>query len=79
MKVYFEGEKNVFVFKPTSRKKRGFQTNEQRLKAMDTESLAKELALIAEWDRAQVNRAKNGPGLVEFIKKWLESRANEET
>ena len=49
------------------------RTNEERLKALHTYELAKELALIAEWDRGQVKVAKNGPGLVEFMKRWLEA------
>ena len=40
--------------------------------------LAKELALIAEWDRKQLAKAKNGPGLVQFMVDWLQQPAGGE-
>lgn len=52
-------------------------TNEQRLRAMTTDDLAEELALIATWDRKQVAKAQHTIGLVEFMKKWLRSEAKE--
>lgn len=80
MKAYFEGEKGVLVFKPLPVGKRGRakkKTNEERLKSMDTKELAHELALIAEWDRSEVEKAKNGPGLEGFMEKWLKGKALE--
>lgn len=79
MKAYFEGEKGVLVFKPLPGRKRGRpkrKTNEELLKGMDTKELAKELALIVEWDRKEVEKAKEGPGLVAFMERWLRSAAN---
>lgn len=79
MKAYFEGEKGVLVFKPLPGRKRGRpkkRTNEERLKEMDTRELANELALIVEWDRKEVQKAKEGPGLVTFLEKWLRSAAD---
>lgn len=52
-------------------------TNEDRLKAMNINELAEELALIATWDRTQVAKAQRTIGLVEFMKKWLQSEAKE--
>ena len=39
---------------------------------MTDEDLAKELAMIAEWDRKELAKAKRGPGLLEFMKDWLQ-------
>ena len=77
MKGYFEGEKNVLVFKPLPESKRGRRrkrTNEERIKGMGTKELAHELALIADWDRAEVEKAKKGPGLTAFMEKWLREK-----
>lgn len=46
-------------------------TNADRIRAMSDEELALELALIAAWDRKEVVKAKNGPGLVKFMLEWL--------
>ena len=78
MKAYFEGDKSVMVFKPIKKKQRFFKTNEERLKTLSTDDLAKELALIACWDRAQVENARKGTGLVQFMKHWLQQPAKEE-
>lgn len=78
MKAYFEGDKNVLVFKPIRKKQRFFCTNEERIKSLSTDDLAKELALIAEWDRAQLQKAKDGPSLISFMRHWLQSPAKEE-
>lgn len=53
-------------------------TNAQKIRAMSDEELARELALIAEWDRKQLQKAKSGPGLVEFMEHWLQQPAEEE-
>ena len=61
MKAYFEGDKNILVFKPIQGSKKGRKkkkTNEERLKECGTKELAHELALIAEWDRGEVRKAK---------------------
>lgn len=36
-------------------------SNADRIRAMSDEELARELALIAEWDRKQLQKAKSGP------------------
>lgn len=54
-------------------------TNADRIRAMSDEELARELALIAEWDRKQLQKAKSGPGLVEFMEHWLQQPAEEDT
>ena len=54
-------------------------TNADRIRAMSDEELARELALIAEWDRRQLQKAKSGPGLVEFMEHWLQQPAKEDT
>ena len=53
-------------------------SNADRIRAMSDEELARELALIAEWDRKQLQKAKSGPGLVEFIEHWLQQQAEED-
>ena len=53
-------------------------TNADRIRAMRDEELARELALIAEWDRKQLQKAKSGPGLVEFMEHWLQQPAEED-
>lgn len=50
-------------------------TNEERLKQMGTQELARELSLIAMWDREQVRKAQKGPGLEVFMEKWLREPA----
>ena len=54
-------------------------SNADRIRAMTDEELARELALIAEWDRKQLQKAKSGPGLVEFMEHWLQQPAEEDT
>ena len=46
-------------------------TNADRIRVMSDAKLALELALIAEWDRKELEKAKNGPGLVQFMLEWL--------
>ena len=53
-------------------------TNAERIRAMSDKDLARELALIAEWDRKQLQKAKIGPGLVEFMEHWLQQPAEED-
>ena len=53
-------------------------SNADRIRAMSDKDLARELALIAEWDRKQLQKAKSGPGLVEFIEHWLQQPAEED-
>lgn len=80
MKAYFEGEKGVLMFKPLPGRKRGRpkkRTNEERLKQMTTQELARELSLIAMWDREQLKKAQKGPGLEAFMEKWLREPAKE--
>lgn len=77
MKSYFKGDKNVLVFEPIRKKQRFVRTNEERLKSLSAEELAQELALIAEWDRKQLEKAKNGPGLVQFMVDWLKQPAKD--
>lgn len=73
MKAYFDGDKNVLVFKPIDTKqwRKNGLTNEERLKSMNTSELAHELALIATWDRKQLDKAQKGPGVEEFMEIWL--------
>lgn len=78
MKAYFEGDKNVLVFKPICKRQLFRKTNKERLQSLNTKELAKELALIAEWDRKQLAKAKNGPGLVQFMVNWLQQPAEGE-
>ena len=52
--------------------------NADCIRAMSDEELARELALIAEWDRKQLQKAKSGPGLVEFMEHWLQQPAEED-
>lgn len=69
------------VFKPLDIRKKGRKkkrTNEQRIKEMRTKELACELALIADWDRSQLEKAKKGPGLEKFMEDWLREPARED-
>ena len=50
-------------------------TNADRIRAMSDEELALELALVAEWDRKEFEKAKNGPGLVQFMLEWMRKPA----
>ena len=80
MKAYFEGEKGVLVFKSLPGGKCGRpqkRTNEERLKQMGTQELARELALIAMWDRKQLKKAQENPGLEAFMGKWLREPAED--
>lgn len=80
LKAYFEGEKGVLVFKPLPGGKRGRpkkRTNEERLKQMGTQELARELSLIAMWDRKQLKKAQENPGLEAFMGKWLREPAED--
>lgn len=79
MKAYFEGDKNVLVFKPIRNGRFTKKiTNEERLKSLKTtDELAHELALIATWDRKQVEKAIRGPGIEEFMLNWLRQTAKE--
>ena len=54
-------------------------TNADRIRAQSDEDLAKELAMIAEWDRKELAKAKRGTGLVNFMENWLQSPAGEDT
>ena len=54
-------------------------TNADRLRGQSDADLAKELAMIAEWDRKELAKAKRGPGLVAFMETWLQSPAGEDT
>lgn len=47
-------------------------TNFERIKNMSVDELAKELKLIAEWDRSQVKIARKYP---QFYKEWLNSES----
>lgn len=81
MKSYFAGDKNVLVFNPIEIREKGRKkkrTNEEKLKEMGTKELAHELALIAEWDREQLHKAKELPGLENFIENWLRQPAEED-
>ena len=53
-------------------------TNAQRIRSMSDAKLAQELALIAEWDRKELAKAKNGPGLVQFMLEWLQKQAEDD-
>ncbi len=76
MKAFFENDKNVLVFRDI--KKIGKpKTNEEWLKSLATQELAKELALIAEWDRTQVKKARKDVGLSGFMEYWLKSKHKE--
>ncbi len=77
MKTFFENDKNVLVFRDIKKIGKS-KTNEEWLKSLNTEELAKELALIAEWDRTQVEKTRNSVGLQEFMKRWLKSKHREE-
>ena len=80
MKAYFEGEKGVLVFKPLPGGKRGRpqkRTNEERLKQMGTQELARELSLIAMWDRKKKKKAQENPGLEAFMGEWLREPAED--
>lgn len=54
-------------------------TNADRIRAQPDEDLAKELAMIADWDRKELAKAKRGPGLVKFMENWLQAPAGEDT
>ena len=73
MKAFFENDKNVLVFRDIKKVGKP-KTNEEWLKSLKTEELAKELALIAAWDRTQVEKARKSVGLSEFMKNWLRSK-----
>lgn len=78
MKAYFEGDKHVLVFKSIRNGRLTKKiTNEERLKSLKTDELAHELALIATWDRKQVEKAIRGPGIEEFMLNWLRQTAKE--
>ena len=53
------------------------RTNEERLKLMGTQELARELSLIAMWDRKQLKKAQENPGLEAFMGKWLREPAED--
>lgn len=79
MKAYFEGDKNVLVFKPIRNGRFTKKiTNEERLKSLKTDELAHELALIATWNRKQVEKAIRGPGVEKFMLNWLRQPAKED-
>ncbi len=79
MKAYFEGDKNVLVFKSIRNGRWEKKiTNEERLKSLKTDDLAHELALIATWDRKQVEKAIRGPGIEKFMLDWLQQPYKEE-
>lgn len=46
-------------------------TNENKLKSMSRNELAHELALIATWDRQNLNKIRKNMDLVDFMKYWL--------
>ena len=46
-------------------------TNEDKLKSMSRNELAHELALIATWDRQNLNKVRKNMDLVDFMKYWL--------
>ena len=54
------------------------ETNADRIRSMSDAELAQELALIAEWDRKELAKAKRGPGLVPFMIDWLRKPAKED-
>ena len=78
MKAYFEGDKDVLAFKDIHKRMPFRKTNEEWIKSLNTKELAKELALIAEWDRKELGKAKKGPGLVKFFERWLQKQAEED-
>lgn len=80
LKAYFEGDKIYWFLSQYKEVKRAKEekTNEERLKECGTKELAHELALIAEWDRREVRKAKQGPGLDNFMERWLRQPAKEE-
>ena len=67
---------NRFPEKKRGRTKR--RTNEDYLKNMETKELAHELAMIADWDREQLEKARKGPGLDAFMERWLHQPAKED-
>ena len=46
-------------------------TNVDKLKSMSRNELAHELALIATWDRKNLNKVTKNMDLVDFMKYWL--------
>jgi len=52
-------------------------TNSERIRAMTDAELAKELALIAGWDRKEYNKCKRCPGVEAFMLQWLATCADE--
>lgn len=76
MKAFFENDKNILVFRDIKKIGKS-KTNEEWLKSLNTEELAKELALIAEWDRTQVEKTRKSVGLQEFMERWLKSKHRE--
>ena len=60
-------------------KREAYLTNAERIRTQSNADLAKELAMIAEWDRKELAKAKRGPGLVKFMENWLQSPAGEDT
>lgn len=46
-------------------------TNEDKLKSMSRDELAHEFALIATWDRQNLNKVRKNMNLVDFMKYWL--------
>ena len=76
MKAFFENDKNILVFRNIKKIGKS-KTNEEWLKSLNTEELAKELALIAEWDRTQVEKTRKSVGLQEFMERWLKSKHRE--
>lgn len=77
MRANFTGDKNVFIFKPVQKRKKFTVTNEEWLKSLSTEDLAVELAKIADWDKAQVEKARKRPGLHKFMLNWLKKEHKE--
>ena len=76
MKAFFENDKNILVFRDIKKIGKS-KTNEEWLKSLNAEELAKELALIAEWDRTQVEKTRKSVGLQEFMERWLKSKHRE--
>ena len=58
MKAFFENDKNILVFRDIKKIGKS-KTNEEWLKSLNREVLAKELALIAEWDRTLVEKTRS--------------------
>lgn len=48
-------------------------TNFERIKSMNQDEMAHELALVASWDRKEYKKAVSTIGLEPFMKKWLQS------